>query len=769
MTPPRWRLSLPALLLWLVSLSGVVGAAPQLAVFPFVSEDPRLGFAVADRLTQAFSAPKVPPELALGLVPPFVLQDGQFISPLTLLGQPQSGSRHAAVLLRELLGTEVVVTGRVRYRENSLELQLFIARERASYSLYLQAPETEPASLIRQARAVLYAYTGLSPAPGAPLTFDLSSAYGTFIDGLMQLSAGQPEAALGLLENAERAADAETRWRRRAAALRAVLTGGGASATPLLAGVVELSRDPFDAQRIRRAFAGSEEPLAGLWDVLLLLQEGNEGGARQALSALETARYPFAEVEALLYEVRSAEARTHAETDLMALLARQPASLAAHLAGLLVAQTLQDTALEREVATRLRELAPAFAYPYERLSQAAFAQNDALAAATALKTATRLEPASSLYWTNLGWAYYLLGVLEQSESASRRAGQLDDNDYISRYNLGLVQVVSGRLTQALNTYDEALARDLLADDALDPAAIDDLLGALERYPGVPAIHYALATLYEVKGELGAAASAYERYVELGGGSLVAEARARAEVLRAPPAPFAIGPEVRVGVGADTLDVPAYVPGDILYPRFELSTEGEELPTPLSVELRLKDASGRVLAQAAGSERLRLPPGTVALELDSVSLELPRTLRPGRYGLELRARARGREALRRVPLTVAAPPAPLVRQLLGRGIILRELQSAQPLYPQDAAQATTDQTFIATLLGELEQNATAAAETLPEITQGRFAGQSGEALFASSGPQDIRDFLAFLLARAAGTDASFADLYANWALEGAPRR
>ena len=70
---------------------------PQLVVFPFVSSEPRLGFAVAERLSATrFKDPSIPPELALGLVPPLLLQDATFISPLNLLGHEGTGSRFAA-------------------------------------------------------------------------------------------------------------------------------------------------------------------------------------------------------------------------------------------------------------------------------------------------------------------------------------------------------------------------------------------------------------------------------------------------------------------------------------------------------------------------------------------------------------------------------------------------------------------------------------------------------------------------------------------------
>jgi tetratricopeptide (TPR) repeat protein len=744
-------------------------SAAQLAVFPFVSSEPRLGFAVADRLAHAVASPSLPPELSLGLVPPYVLQNGRFISPLTLLGQGQTGSRYAAQLLREFLGVEVAVTGRVRYLEDELELELFIARPDGARALRFRAPETAPARLVAQARAALDLYTDLVLEPAAPMSLDLSSPYGTFIDGLMQLSSGFPEAALPLLEESARTAEAEPRYGQRAASLRRVLAERSPGSTPLLAAVVGLNLQPFEVAEIRRAFAASTLPLAQLWDGLLAVQAGQMGAAGRVFTALEDQDYPFAQVERILFALRDPGTMGRAALELETLLGSQSESLAVHVGGLFVAQTLGDGVLEREVATRLTELAPAFAYPYERLSHLAFDRNDALAAATALKTASRLEPGSSLYWTNLGWSYYLLGVLDKSEQASRRATELDGNEFIARYNLGLVQVVKGRLETALATYDEAVARDLLGDNSLDPAAIDDLLGALQRYPDVPEIDYALATLYEVTGELNAAEAAYTRYAERGRGELRERAQARAETLRAPPPPLTISPGARLGVGPDALRVPAYTPGDILYPQFELGTPAEEIPTPFEVELRLRDASGQELATMTSTERTPLPPQTVAVEITNAALELPEGLAAGRYRLELHVRARGRMVSAALPLRVAAGQVPLVRQLIGRGIVLREVTSGQPLYTEADAREPmpTDEAFVAALRAELASSASTAAETLPVVRRGRFAGQSGEVLFGSSKPEDIRDFLTFLLGAGAGTDASFADLYANWALDGAP--
>ena len=435
------------------------------------------------------------------------------------------------------------------------------------------------------------------------------------------------------------------------------------------------------------------------------------------------------------------------------------------VSGLFIAQTLQDAALEQRLAERLTDRAPAFAYPYERLSQLAFDRDDPNAAAVALRTATRLEPGSDLYWTNLGWAYYLLGVLGQSEAASERALELNQNELVAHYNLGLVQVVTGRLGVSLETYTEAVLRDLEEDDTLDPAAVADLQDALERYPSVPGIHYALATLLEAESKFGAAAAQYERYAARGSGALAARAGVRAQVLRAPVPPLEIGSGARVGVGPEALSFSGYAPGDLLYARFELATPGDALPTPLGVTLRLKDGAGRVVAEAAQTERAPLPPDTVALEIEA-ALELPLKLPPGPYRLEITASARERSERATLPLRVTAGAPPLVRQLLGRDITLRSLRTGLPLYtPGDAA--ADDSALVQTLQNELSAAADAAAATLPEISRGRFAGQGGSALFSSSSPQDVRDFLGFLLEDGAGTDAPFAELYARWALGGAP--
>ena len=422
---------------------GITG--PQLAVFPFLSSEPRLGVAVADRLTHSFEDASIPPELALGLVPPLLLQENTFISPLNLLGDEGTGSRFAAAFLREALGVQTVVTGTVALTEAGLELTLFVARPDGANSFIFRAPEAFPDRLVRQAQRVLSTAAGLTPDPEARLSIDLSSPYGTFVDGLVALGSGFPAEAAPLLRRAGAALSAEPRWQRRAEAVHLLADEPGAALTryPLLAAVVALNTQPFDEAAVSRAFAAGRVPVTTLWQALLAAQAGDATLTRQKFTALGAGQaYPFAAAQTLLYRLgKTGDAAL--KTDLQGLLTKYPESLSVRVSGLFLAQGLDDGGLEQTLATRLTELAPAFAYPYERLSQLAFDQNDPQAAAAALRTATRLEPQSDLYWTNLGWAYYLLGALSASETASEEAVALSPNETIALYNLGLVQVLLG--------------------------------------------------------------------------------------------------------------------------------------------------------------------------------------------------------------------------------------------------------------------------------------------------------------------------------------
>jgi tetratricopeptide (TPR) repeat protein len=114
--------------------------------------------------------------------------------------------------------------------------------------------------------------------------------------------------------------------------------------------------------------------------------------------------------------------------------------------------------------------------------------------------AVDLDPSSDLYWTNLGWAWYLLGFVDRSEAASLRALELDPAQYIARYNLGLVRVVTRR-PEALADYREALRFDPDVDARPSPTWWRPSRSTRDAI-GVP---FALGFLLENAGDREAAA------------------------------------------------------------------------------------------------------------------------------------------------------------------------------------------------------------------------------------------------------------------------
>lgn len=215
----------------------------------------------------------------------------------------------------------------------------------------------------------------------------------------------------------------------------------------------------------------------------------------------------------------------------------------------------------------------------------------------------------------------------------------------------------------------------------------------------------------------------------------------------------------------------FLPGDRVQLLTELSTPGAQLPRRVTLELALRAPSGEVLVRERRTERLALPPQSVAVVLEDLALTLPAGLSPGPYTLLVRAREGG-QAAAQVTLEVGEGRASLARQLVASGVVLRDLRTQRPLYaagpaitPDDPEVA--DARLLNRLLAELARSA-AVAEALPDVTQGRFVGLAGAEVFAASGADDVRDFLTFLLLSGEAVDAPFAELYARWAVAGAPR-
>jgi hypothetical protein len=173
------------------------------------------------------------------------------------------------------------------------------------------------------------------------------------------------------------------------------------------------------------------------------------------------------------------------------------------------------------------------------------------------------------------------------------------------------------------------------------------------------------------------------------------------------------------------------------------------------------------APAAEAEvPVEVPPDAIGYVVEEVGVELPTDLAPGQVRIRVEASGAGdqRVAVART-VEVAGAPRPL-RRLVGRDVVLTALASGRPLF--DAGDVDREDAVVASLVQELRDAAGAAEETLPVVEEGRFAGLSGGTLFETSDAQDVRDFLAFLVADGVGeARLTFVDAYAQWALEGAP--
>src|SRR5690606_17947851 len=163
------------------------------------------------------------------------------------------------------------------------------------------------------------------------------------------------------------------------------------------------------------------------------------------------------------------------------------ATAAALLGAALTAELEGDRDTQVQALEALTRAAPFLTYPLEALSYIYFDRDDGRSAARVLAVAVELDPESDLYWTNLGWAYYLVGQLGPSEEASLRALELDGTQVVAAYNLGLVRTVTGRLAEAMPAYERAVRFDPEVNDE----AIADLENALELFPDEPGVEFAL--------------------------------------------------------------------------------------------------------------------------------------------------------------------------------------------------------------------------------------------------------------------------------------
>ena len=757
-------------LLTIILALATASLAAGVAVHPFAAGDPVLGTALAQRVADALGDDVVGPGATPGLVVPIVAPSG-FVSPVVFLDDPGLSGRNAAWLLRGVLGVDAALTGSLRVVGDDLVLRLEFDLHGAERRASLRGPIDDPGALADRAARVVAAWLERRAEPLGP--FSLAGADGDLARALSLIAAGRPLDALAALEQPGVADDA--RIERVAALLREGIDGAAAATPPgdldgaALRAVIALNLGELDAAGDAfAALAVAGVSVGDAWAGAIAHNGGDAGAARAAFDrAAQHGGYDVgvAARAAYLLAVGDADA---ARADLDALAARERLTPAGALVAVVAANLAADAAREDAFALRLERGAPFLAYGFERRSFLAFDRDDPLVAAQTLAVATELARDSDLYWTNYGWALYLLGFLERSEEASLRALAIDPAQVIARYNLGLVQVVTDRLDDALVSYREALR----FDPQVEPEAIVDLIEAEERYPEALGVPYALALLQAARGERQAAAEAYERFVGRAAASpdhpaassaRVREASERAVALRAPLPPIEIASALEARLGRRGPTLQSLKSGDPVVVGFEVSTAGEALPARLELEASLEDGDGTVVASVERS--VDVPMGAIGFVVEVARLELPVELGGGTYTLVARAAGDGLEA-RAVREVEVDGVADVVRRLIGRDVGLLALETEQALVaPRDLAQP---EVVIARLVNELRAAAPIAEEVLPIADAGRFAGLGGGEAFERSDADDVRDFLRFLLAEgAADTTLTFVDGYAEWLLAGTP--
>jgi len=742
-------------------------AAVDAVVHPFRSQDPVVGVAVAERVAASLvDVVVLGPEVAPAVVAPIVVPGG-FVNPLTVAPDGAFGLSGVA-LVAGATGVPVVVSGALAVEGDGLRLDLVAAVDGALRRATVRAPMGDLDRLVARAAPRVAWWIGTTTRPARSL--DLAGADQAPARARALIGAGFTSEALELLETLEDPHPIDARLRED---LRAAVAGT-AQGDPALAAMASLSAS--DPEEPLRAFARwraeGGPPVADVWAGAWARGVGDDEAAARAFAAAAAA-YPFgraaqaADRATAALDAEDADAAAAARADLAGLVdAAEPAAL---LAAALAAGALEDVELEDRLLASLGRVAPFLTYPFERRSFLAFDRDDALTAAETLAVAVDLAPDSDLYWTNLGWSWYLLGFLERSEAASLRAIELDPGQYIARFNLGLVRVVTDRLEAALADYREAVR----LDPDVDREAIADLVAAEQDYPEAAGVPFALGFLLDRAGLRSEAADAYERYVQRVAADPAAagadaararEAESRIAALRAPLPPIEIQDPPTLSLGRRGPPVETARPGDPLTLTFEVATPGDALPRRLDLVAEVLDADGEAVASDAAE--VDVPTGAIGYVLDLLEIELPEALPAGDYTLVVVASGDGQEARATREIAVAGE-ADRVRRLVGRGLVPTTLETGQELISaRDLGVAPA--TVWARWIDELRATAALAEEALPVATSGRFADMSGGEVFAAVGEADVVDFVDHLLASGASRSTfALADAFAQWVLDGAP--
>lgn len=754
-------------------------AQAQIAIHPFESQDTYTGLAISEQVQRILeqAAPENTPVWSLietrFLKPPLGIRQG-YLSPSTDLSGGVSNPSGAQVL-QETLGVDVVITGSisganiVQYDEesndnDSFTLDVYINDGGISEHFSFAGKLSALADTSYRVSKLFYERYGWRVHPLAKDNNDTSfndhRAYRDYLQILAALDSGFMLEAHDLLEQfLTENLDNYPQAARLDRALRAIQENRYGEEPSLSAafasGMQELQEANQHIAYFEAASQASDLPLYDLWLGILRDEQNDRAGATEAFAA--ASRYPFGAASEAVYlskhQLEGAEASLEA--------ASSSAELSVLWALSLASQALGNLEQEKALLEQLKQLYADNPYSYQRASFIAFNEEDAVAAAENLAKALELRPESSLYWTNYGWAQYLLGDYEGSIASSLKATELEPNQLIAYYNLGLAYAVENDLEKSLFAYDIAIR----LNPVVEPAGLADIEQAVQDFPENASLHFALGNLYELQGNNEGAGVAFERFIELAAETMnTSEAEQRLAQLGAAPAPFTILSEtLYLSFAEQAIALDAIHAGDRITPVFHLYTEGFELPKEVIVSYQL--------AAISLSQQINIPANVVDYRINSIPIDIPRDIPAGEYQLEIRVSSSDTRSSEASLTLNLKEKTSLVRQLVARGIILRNLETWQPYYSlQHIDNAIIDETIIPRLLQELRDTAHVADESLPAIGSGKFAAMSGAEVFEQSTAKDIRHFLHFAATTTGeGIDIAFVEAYAQWVIEGAPAR
>ncbi|HEY3178905.1 MAG TPA: tetratricopeptide repeat protein [Casimicrobiaceae bacterium] len=190
---------------------------------------------------------------------------------------------------------------------------------------------------------------------------------------------------------------------------------------------------------------------------------------------------------------------------------------------------LHQAGKHAEAIARIRAsigIDPGSADAWSNLALALEAVDRREAAINALKEAARLAPKSPEIWTNLAASELALGHDSDAEKAARSALAADGTHPGAWHNLALALEAQGRVLEALDAAGRAAGfvpdepafaghkAQLEVAVGRNDAAHATLAAALARKPANAALRFELAGLLERRGDLAAAADAYEQTLRI---------------------------------------------------------------------------------------------------------------------------------------------------------------------------------------------------------------------------------------------------------------